>query len=339
MLLLRILIFSLIICENFCYKTIYKSNVNDVILKYNDLVKGNVDDVDKNIINNTVVALSDCSEDEDDDDSLSVCFCNQLDCVELYCGINYYLEISDCIESGLNISYTTNPNILYIYDNLKIYDESVGTGLVPIDKLDKSYSQNQHILILTELSKNNYEFMQVNLKCINSLFENRIMKKFKWLEDYTLTVNLISFFCLVAILLIFTLIKELGYQISGKCWIMFSITSLRNYNHMIFLSLFFLSAKKDPTPVYFFFSITVAVTLILLARIKSLGYGKEWFMLSALFVFIHISFFFADTIIDTTDSMFDTLNLMFHITSYFSTEFSIYFWLNMICFDVFYSTK
>jgi hypothetical protein len=319
--------------------------LSDVVDRYSEIVGersvGSLSGSEELIVNKTLEALDECSI-EDEDDSLSACLCNFLDCVELYCELNYYLDSNECavtMDSNNTSSKSTNFKILYIYDNLKKYDESVGNGLKSIDKLDESYFKNTKSLVLRESTKDHYEFVEMNLSCVQNLVQNRVMKTLTWIDSYTIYINLISFFSLVVVLLLFTLITELGNQIGGKSWIMYSIVSLRNYEHTIFLSLFFLSAKKDPQTIYMFFMITVTVTCILIYRIKSLGYGKPWFVLAIFMVFLHIAMYMADILIETKNPFFDKINLMFHVVSYFATEFSIYFWLNMICFDTFYSTK
>lgn len=347
--LVKFIIFLTAIGEYFCHKTNYEKVLSDLVENYSEIVDrnsfGSLDETDVVLVNKTLEAFNECSM-EDEDDSLSACLCNFLDCVELYCELNYYLETSECAEHltvDQNVSQvsekSTNFKILYIYDNLKKYDESVGNGLKSIDKLDESYYKNGQSLVLRETRKDQYEFIQLNLSCVKNLIENRVMKTLTWMDSYTLYINLISFFSLVIVLLLFTLITELGNQISGKSWIMYSIVSLRNYEHTIFLSLFFLSAKKDSQTIFIFFTITLTVTCILIFRIKSLGYGRYWFILAVIMVFLHISMYMADILIETKNIYFDKLNLMFHVVSYFATEFSIYFWLNMICFDTFYSTK
>lgn len=136
MLFLRILILQMFISENICIKNVSKSIVSDVGSKYKKLVNEKT----YSDLYRTIETFDNCDleEDEDDSDSLNACFCNQLDCFELYCELGSYLESSDCVDLQMDI----NPRIFYVYDNLKKYSESIGFGLRPIDRLHELYNFN-----------------------------------------------------------------------------------------------------------------------------------------------------------------------------------------------------
>jgi hypothetical protein len=351
-----ILVILAMIGENFCFKETYKPLLDNVMSKYESLVELNVEtfgplaDQENTIVNQTLESFEVCSlEGEDDEEFMNICLCNIVNCIELYCDLGDFLEFDDCkspynyTNTSIPISQKTNFKILYVYDNLKRYEDSTAIGLSPIQNLDASYVEGMEFLIMREVENGDgvYEIQKVSYTCVKNIFESRITKASRWLFNKNLSyfINLISFFSLILILLIFILITELGNQIAGKCWIMFSITSTQNYIHILFLSHYLFNEEKDARPLYFYLTVTTAVLGILVYRLKSLGYGRNWFIVAGSFVLIHIFIFSIDILVDTNIQGFHYFSWMFHCVSYFATEFSIYFWLNMICFDAFYSTK
>lgn len=338
----KVILILLMCSEVFCNKlenseSFYKEMVNTKAKRV-----GKLSSLDETVSNKTLETFELCMEEEDDDDPefTNICLCNLENCVELYCNLNNYLDYEECIQPQNASQSDLNLRILYTYDNLKKYED--GVSLKYLESLDSSFDETGgDVLLMREYEDDKYDFLRVNYKCLRRIFENKKTKPSRWLDNATTSyiINLVSFFSLIFIILLFTLIKELGVGISGKSWIMFSITSLLNYVHVIFLNLYLFSEKKEVEPLYFYISVSVFVLLILCLRIRQLGYGKSWFIFSLFFVFLHLSIFLLDIIIDTNYEMLHYTSWMFHAISYFSTEFSIYFWLNIICFDAFYSTK
>lgn len=219
-----VLIFLLLIGENFCFKETYKPRLSNAIEAYEDLVKlrlstvGPLSESEEIIVNKTLDTLELCLEEEDEDDEefLNICLCNLEDCMELYCNLNNYLDYKECSQPHNSSLENLSFKILYTYDNLKQYQE----GTLSLKKLNALDNSNSEILILLESEDGGYELKQVNLQCLQRIFENRKTKPLRWLENTTVAyvVNLISFFSLIVILLLYTLVKELGVPISVKSW-------------------------------------------------------------------------------------------------------------------------
>lgn len=245
---IKLFIFNVLIIEVFTFK-VFSPFVHD--FTYLDLKKNNgllekfnfSRDFSGNIEKEIMENINSCQQQIEDQKNFKNCLCVIFTCIEFYCELPKVLRNesnSRCLdpikepfkwhENYLLDYYLLDSDILLIYDELQTYKDF--HDIRPIQNV-MLHHYRKKLIVLYENFDGPNEFRVI--------FPSRRDAKEDMQEIYAWIIylnNLSSFFAFVIILVFFVLVPQLRTYISGKCWIMFSITSMFNYS--IFpISLFF----------------------------------------------------------------------------------------------------